>query len=289
MSSFQILRLVTQGDLVYYSDEKREKQCHVLLMETCRRIKGKVSLIQAAGGFLFEGAQIEGIKRWPHTEPSEYASITSYVEEILDQHFFDKALRTALKKKADFFTFGVDVFEATNDKCPFCAELVGTYDTQKEKIIYWTGKSYPTQAEQNNLISCPNLETHCQLLNGFRVLVLGCHDLNIFSPRSRASIAAGTSKANVISQMQQLCDKFKPQVVIQHPHTTDTPNIWNAGWSGVRSFLPEVKTYSSGIHYYNHGEKPRKPLSSVLSRTATPDVRNIVFSCSEDGSIRYVR
>lgn len=289
MSSFQILRLVTQGCLEEVIDEKREKQCHALLAETCKRIKGKVSVIQAAGGFLFEGAEIEGVKRWPHTEPLEYASITSYIEEMLGQYFFDSTLRTALKKKADFFTFGVDIGDI-NGKCPFFAELVATYDTQKEKVIYWTGKSYPTTSEQNRLIGCSNLETHCQQLDGYRVLVLGCHDLNIFSPRARASVAPGGYKANTIDEMQRLCNRFKPQIVLQHPHTTDTPGIWNAGWSGVKRFLPDVKIYSSGIHYCNQsGEKPRKPLSNVLSRTATPDVRNIVFSCSEDGSIRYVR
>ena len=286
------MRLVTQGYLSWDSDEIREKQCHALLMETCKRIKGRVSVIQAAGGFLIAGLPLEGIKHWPHTEPSEYASITSNVEKILDQHFFDKVLRTTLKKKADFFTFGIDVylFEHVDEECPSCAELVATYDTQKEKIVFWTGKSYPTESEKNKLIGCPDLESHCQNLNGYRVLVLGCHDLNIFSPRSRSSIAPGSSKAQIIGEMQRLCDKFKPQIVLQHPHTTDTPNIWNAGWSGVRSFLPNVKIYSSGIYYFNKdGRQPRKPLSSVLSRTATPDVRNIVFSCFEDGSIRYVR
>ncbi len=38
---------------------------------------------------------------------------------------------------------------------------------------------------------------------------------------------------------------------MQHPHTTDTPNIWNLAWKTVEKEFPYVKHYASGIKYYN--------------------------------------
>ncbi|HHX95706.1 MAG TPA: hypothetical protein GX691_07810 [Clostridia bacterium] len=288
MGDFKVLRLVTQGELSW-EVETRYQQCYQLTRKTCKKIKDRVTVFQAPGGFLFDIFEIAEVKHWPDTDVSEFTSITEYVDKTLSGYFFDQELKSALKEKADFFTFGVDVFDVNNDKCFSHVELVATYDTKLGKVSCWTGKSYPTEDQKRDFINCPSLETHCQRLNGIRVLVLGCHDLNMFSPRSRASIAPGTSKEIVINQMQKLCDQFKPQVVLQHPHATDSANIWNAGWAGVRKFLPEVKTYSSAIHYFNtFGGEPRQPLTTVLNRTATRDVQNIVFTCFEDGGIDLV-
>lgn len=60
------------------------------------------------------------------------------------------------------------------------------------------------------------------------------------------------------SAMRKLVKAFRPSLVLHHPHNTDSPNIWRTAWGGVRSDLPCVRAWASGIRYRNYtGDEPR--------------------------------
>ncbi|MFQ6052226.1 MAG: hypothetical protein ACE5K4_11115 [Candidatus Hydrothermarchaeota archaeon] len=63
-------------------------------------------------------------------------------------------------------------------------EFVFLIDLRSKKF-YWTGKSYPTTNQQNGLVRIADLKTHFFDLDIGKVMILGCHDLSIFSPRSK--------------------------------------------------------------------------------------------------------
>lgn len=128
---------------------------------------------------------------------------------------------------------------------------------------------------------CQDLESHFLVLDGVSVMLLGCHDLNIFSPRSRASSSQGTYKFQIMDKMDSLVKDHQPAVVLHHPHYTDSPRIWRVPWKGVEQNVPSCHTYSSGIFYANgDGGKQRGELKDVLAQTAKGDVKNWIQDLS---------
>ena len=95
-------------------------------------------------------------------------------------------------------------------------------------------------------------------------MLLGCHDLNLFSPRS-AHNARGW-RAATIAEFKRLAVEEKPDLLIWHPHKSDTPRTWLAGLCGLKRMLPNISYAGSGI-YYNSGLAPRASLSQVLRGT----------------------
>jgi len=195
----------------------------------------------------------------------------SHIESFFDS--LNPITFQSLKETVDYFTIGIDGFNPTNNQH---IELIAIYDLKREKTIRWTGKFYPTERQKRYLIKINNLETHFIELNNQKVVILGCHDLNIFSPR-------GQAKANPNGWKKQLADKFKssckiynPEIILQHPHTTDTPNIWNLAWRKVEVELPSVKHFASGIKYYNENGV-RGDIDSVLEKTKKGDVTDFHY------------
>lgn len=273
-TSFSIGRVVTQGQLSKNRDERIE-YCHYALSTACRAFNRRLSLMQTPGGFLYDFQDLRSISSKVNAPFENFLAVATKAQNAVDR-LLVTSMKKMLKEKADFLTIGLDVFD-THGNSGKQAELIGTYDTLNEKIIHWTGKSYPTKEQENSLVYCTKLETHFQKISGLPVMILGCHDLNLFSPRSRASISKGSFRDKMISDMQALSDRFKPQVVLQHPHYTDSPNIWQLGWSGIKRLVPSAKVYSSGIHYANRdGQSPRKPLESVSCRTKQGTVEDYV-------------
>jgi hypothetical protein len=106
---------------------------------------------------------------------------------------------------------------------------------------------------------------------GERVLVLGCHDLNMFSPRGRANQAPDGLRRRRCDAMRTRVVGFKPTIVLQHPHSTDTPNIWRLPWLSLTKEVPTIRAWASGIAYYSWGEGERADLSRVLALTKSDD------------------
>jgi hypothetical protein len=121
--------------------------------------------------------------------------------------------------------------------------------------------------QEGSLVQVTQLDTHLQHLAGERVLVLGCHDLNMFSPRGKATQRRGGPRSERCAAMRNLARDFRPTVVLHHPHQTDSPNTWRGAWAGLRAALPTVEAWASGITYRHDGGKCRASLAKVLKAT----------------------
>lgn len=207
------------------------------------------------------------------TSVEHFRKIVAEAEQRAAEFLSTPTLPEALANACHFLTLGVDVRHA-DDTCKTHVELVGVYDTKQQRFVRWTGKSYPVQFQVASLMYCRDLKSHFMVLNGLNVMVLGCHDLNIFSQRSRASASRGTYKATVMDEMDHLVGKHRPEVVLHHPHHTDSPRIWRVAWAGVTKNIPTCHTYSSGIFYGNKGKGCRGRLKDVLSATADGNVED---------------
>ncbi len=179
-----------------------------------------------------------------------------------------------LKETADYFTIGIDGWNTVNDQV---IELIAIYDLKKEETIHWTGKFYPTERQKKYLITINDLDSHFIRLNNQKVLILGCHDLNVFNPRGQSVANPKGWRKQVADRFKSLCKKYNPEIILQHPHTTDTPNIWNLSWRTVEKELPNIKHFASGINYSN-GDKPvRANIDKVLEKTKKGDVRDFYY------------
>ena len=208
-------------------------------------------------------------------EQNQISLFESLANKTISDFFqnISKGIFQKLKDIADYFTMGIDGFNPVNSQH---IELVAVYDFKKEKVIHWTGKFYPTEGQKRDLIKLNDLDTHFIKLNNQNVVILGCHDLNIYSPRGQANANPDGWKRQIANNFKNLCTQFKPDIILQHPHTTDTPNIWNLPWRTVEKELPNVRHFASGIKYYNR-YGVRGELDKVLEKTKKGDVVDFYF------------
>lgn len=162
-----------------------------------------------------------------------------------------------LAKLTDYLTIGVDSSKKV--------ELVSLVNTQTGYSI-WTGKTYPTNAEQSGLIRVQDLKTHfINLPDIGTVMVLGCHDLNIFNNRNLEH--TGLIRKTLKNDFRQLAKAKKPVVILHHPHTTPSSRTWASAWGWVRANLPSVKWYASAGRYDSEKELPLLDNTNVLTDT----------------------
>ena len=152
----------------------------------------------------------------------------------------------------DVITIGLDLNAGKTPRYPH-AELVFLFKVPSGERIGVTGKSYPLASQEHTLVHASDLASHFMEAAGERVLVLGCHDLNLFSPRAYANQRPEGARRERTDAFQLLAKKFGPTVVLQHPHTTDTPRIWSAAWGPITRAFDGLKGWASGITYWNHG------------------------------------
>lgn len=277
----KIARLVVTGKQY---DEYRDpyfSELESLIVKFLSTQYGKThfEFILTPGGFLTfdfpDSLQYDDIAK------AEEQSISQLQKEANNtiNEFFSRLQPTTFKKlkeTADFFTIGIDGNSPINDQH---IELVAIYDLKKEKVVEWTGKFYPIDSQRKTLIKINNLDTHFVKLNNQRVLILGCHDLNVYNPRGQAAANPDGWKKQLADKFKALCKKFDPEIILQHPHTTDTPNIWNLAWGAIEKELPNVKHFASGINYSTGNEKPcRGEISKVLEKTKKGDVMDFYYS-----------
>ena len=208
----------------------------------------------------------------------QYITLLQKEANSVVKDFFDYLKPSTFKKLkevANYFTIGVDGFNypANNQHI----ELVAVYSLKKEKVINWTGKFYPTEGQKKDLIKINDLNTHFIELNNQKVVILGCHDLNVYSRRGQASANPNGWKKQLADRFKTLCEKFEPEIILQHPHTTDTPNIWNQAWRTIEKELPSVKHFASGIKYYNRNNVIRSSIDKVLEKTKKGDVIDFYY------------
>jgi hypothetical protein len=184
----------------------------------------------------------------------------------------EKKSFTRLKQIGDYFTIGIDGNNPANKQH---IELVAVFDLKKEKIIQWTGKFYPNRDQEQTLIKINDPLTHLIELNGYRILILGCHDLNSYSPRGQANATQGGWRHQTSEKFRNIFKKFQPDIFLQHPHTTISKRTWSQSWGALKQELPTVTQYASGITYFDPN-KVGNSLKDVLGATSRGDVFDFI-------------
>lgn len=185
----------------------------------------------------------------------------------------DDDLKAKLKKIANYITIGADSNSWDGDHLINSIELVYVVDLNNNHI-YVTGKSYPTPSQQSYLLRYADLNSHFLNLDNKSIMVLGCHDLNLYSERSHNN--AKGWRQDTINEFRKMAREKKPELVIHHPHYTDSIIIWSTALGGLKKDLPGIK-FVSGGRYFNQNGNQRSPIESVLDRTKNIDTIDFVF------------
>lgn len=178
-------------------------------------------------------------------------------------------LRACLAEHADFMTIGIDskkseISTTQNLIKDVHAELVYLVGL-KDNARYFTGKSYPTNNQQRTLLRITDLPSHFPNIPGNeQVMILGCHDLAIFSPRSDNSQGERRILRDCFREMAK---NKRPAIVLQHPHTADSVRTWGAMWGKLREMLPSVRLYAGAGRYYRKEGQQRSQMDEVLQKT----------------------
>ncbi|MEZ4234403.1 MAG: hypothetical protein R3B89_34835 [Polyangiaceae bacterium] len=234
-------------------------------------VKSKFAI--TPGGFI--------VARWPKganlrlswdSRTADLPKLTRVAEDAVGAVLSRRVLRRAANH-TQFLTVGVDIDHGPNGAH---AELVALIDVASGQCVRWTGKSYPVGYQVKTLWQVADLKSHLIEAANERVLILGCHDLVMYDPRGQANATNGTEKYTRSRAMQSLVSHFKPTVVLQHPHSTDSQFIWRNAWANLKRMTPGVRSWGSGIAYYNAKRRPRRPLAKVLDATRSDDVIDIV-------------
>lgn len=202
----------------------------------------------------------------------------AYIEQMLPP-----ALKNKLSQISHFMTVGIDSYAAEtpenlNSGDGPHVELIAMLDlTKKHLKLHWTGKFYPTPKQATRLIRNKDLDSHFLKICGFRVLLLGCHDLNVFSPRSISN--AEGERLTIIKDFRNRCHQFQPELILHHPHSTDSFRIWLLPFTNIqRLFGEHIQYASSGAYHRWNYWKIRSPLDKVLNYTKKGNVLDIVMS-----------
>ncbi len=254
-----IVRIVVEG-----SPATSPRAASEILLEAFDRwpASGRATFTLTPGGFLCGEfpAQWSGNLGW-NSSARELDSLVSSARPLVAACLTKNVLAHA-RPRTKFITLGVDLISKTAQ-----AELIAIIDCGSGEIIRWTGKSYPTASQERSLFHVADIDSHLLEIAGERVLILGCHDLNMFSARARANQSPNGLRRVRCDEMARAVRRFKPTVVLQHPHSTDTPNIWRMPWACIARDYPSIHTYASGISYFSWHDKPRRPLNDVLDGT----------------------
>jgi hypothetical protein len=244
----------------------------------------KVKFIVTCGGFL----QFD----WPSSILSEDIGDNKYPKnealnllvkeaEKCAKYVIGNGLGQKLREVADYLTLGIDshkekVSTTQNYISQPHVELVFLIKLNSNRFC-WTGKSYPTSSQQGGLVRVSDLTTHFFELHGVgKTMVLGCHDLTVFNPRSKN--AKGWRKS-VNDQFKELSRKEKPICVLHHPHTTVKKRTWLNAWSCLRKNLPSVRHYAGAGRYFEDDRdiSDWDPLINVLENTKSGSTIDFVI------------
>jgi hypothetical protein len=96
---------------------------------------------------------------------------------------FTPVMCSRLRRFTRYVTVGASSYYFRDSYYDPHAELVFALDLESGRL-WRTGKSYPNPRQEHGLIRVADLESHFVELNGKQIILLSCHDLNLFSPRS---------------------------------------------------------------------------------------------------------
>lgn len=247
------------------------------------------------GGFIRASLPLgyDGGRGW-ESAASDLAKLTPCARAAVDCVVFGKVLRAA-RRRTKYLTLGVDLNHEwqkeermlgdhrCSTKCPSThthAELVAIFDTDIGEVVSWTGKSYPVDGQQHTLVHVVDLGTHLFEVCSERILVLGCHDLHMFSCRGRKS-SRPSRKMIRKRRMRELAQEFEPTVILHHPHATYSPKVWSGAWGATVAALPTVHTWASGVAFCGNPKvvsewQPHQTLEKTRRTTASNTVSDVV-------------
>jgi hypothetical protein len=241
------------------------------ILQTALPLAEEAQLAMTAGGLF----RLPWPKNYPghfgwNTRPEDMRWLERYAEELLLP-----LLKRLPPSHARYLTLGTDLDSPGTSTT---AELVGLYDLKEKRFLHWTGKSYPVGTQETVLARQPDFTTHLLHLQDERLVLLGCHDLNLLSNRAEKAAQRGTGqkiRLQTIHEFRRLLREFRPTLILHHPHGTDSHFIWGVAYSNVREMFPDT-SYASGIGYYRwtqHGPifTPRKSLEHVRASTTNLD------------------
>lgn len=222
----------------------------------------------------------DGKRGWNSNNES-LNTLIPYATPVVNR-LISPALLKAAKGVVQYITLNVDLRAEFTD---LHAELIALIDVSTGKVLGWTGKSYPTMCQEKTMVHVTDPETHLFKLGSDRVVLLGCHDLNIFNGRARANQKVGGARHQRCEELLKAIVKFKPTHILQHPHGTDTWKSWNQSWKQVNRQFPNAY-WSSAITYAANRER-RAPLSDVLDRLhhEGSDAFNVIIKGRKERSL----
>ena len=126
------------------------------------------------------------------------------------------------------------------------------------------------------MLRVTDLASHFPVVDGESVMILGCHDLTMYNPRSDA-VARGWRR-QVKDEFRRMAIARGPRVVLQHPHTTIKRMTWRHAWNALRRELPTVRHHASSGRYSREdsGWESRDALAETLDATRSGGVLDIV-------------
>lgn len=202
------------------------------------------------------------------------------VKSVLTEDLLNK-----LRKVTNYITLGADSYKekistTQNYINQPHIELVFLVDLKNNKYRC-TGKSYPTSNQQNGLVRIADLKTHFRNSDVGKVMILGCHDLTIFNPRSKN---AKEWRKKVNEEFKKIAKKEKPKIVLQHPHTTVKVRTWFNAWSCIKKMIPSVEKYASAGRYYESNRNPSDydKIDDVFSSTKCGDTIDFIVYLGEN-------
>jgi hypothetical protein len=197
-----------------------------------------------------------------NSEASDFGGMKQHIAPFVES-LIDPEVRRRVGGKVEAIAFGVDLLPDVVTRAT--AELAVVYDLTR-RVWHVTGKSFP-RGDQRRVVRVTDLSSHFMKVAGERTLVLGCHDLNIFSPRGRSRQRPNGPLADVRRQMDQEVRRYAPTVALQLPHGTDTPRTWIPAWKALAA-RTNLRAWASGIAFYRVGGRPeRRTFEEVCSQT----------------------
>lgn len=290
-----VVRIVVSGRTYRQGQLDNRDEAHTMLSDAfvSSRWPARVATFAVTpGGFVRARLprEYDGGRGW-NSKKRDLHSLIPLAEKAVNGVMCGNVLSLA-RNRTRFLTLGVDLNVEWhkeerirgNHSCrPACprgcthAELVAVFDTVSGRVIRWTGKSYPADSQQHTLVHVKDLHSHLLDTGSERVLVLGCHDLHLFSNRGRPSVHGPTDKKIRQLRMRKIVQEFEPTMILHHPHATHSPNVWSAAWGATRSALPSTRIWASGIAFCGnpkpkHAWKPWQTLQATQAATASEKI-----------------
>jgi len=244
----------------------------------------KVKFLITCGGFLqFQWPDLTRQEIGDNKDPNPDALQRLYGEaKKCMRKFLNPELKEKLRKYTDFITLGVDshkekVSTTQNYISHLHTEMVCLYDLRNDKE-YWTGKSYPTTAQEKGLVRTVDPKSHIVYLHEHgKVCLMGCHDLSVFSPRS---VNAKGWRRKINDDLVNFIIQESPCIVIHHPHTADAVMTWRGQWAKMERDVPSIQKYAGAGRYFNK-DGERSELNDLLSKTKRGNTIDFIININK--------